>query len=408
MSKIKCSNCKIEKELIEYYDGHRQCRNCIAIKGKKRRDKNKDKINKRRKIYRENNKEKIKLSRQIHYQNNKEEIHKKKKEYYEEHKEEILNHQRELYQENKEIILQRNSVWRSNNKEKKKEIDNKYRENHKEQINEKQKEYNKNHKEEIAIRKKEYYEENKEEILEKARIRGKIYYEKNKEQLNKKNKEYYKNINPTYFQDLYQKKLKENPNFNKEKYWSQPKCIKCEFFIAKSDYDNHCYRCFCYYNPNDDRIKRQYLFKQHFINDNIIEPNFSEYLDSYDVRINGGCSNKRPDWFFDMGTHSIILECDENQHRSNTQLCEEKREMEIFQDLGNRPIIFIRFNPDKYDDIKGCFYKYKGKLKIRDDEFEIRKNKLIEILKYWINYDNIPDKERTCIYLFYNKIESAT
>lgn len=29
--------------------------------------------------------------------------------------------------------------------------------------------------------------------------------------------------------------------------------------------------------------------------------------------------------------------------------------MEIFQDLGNRPLVVIRFNPDKYDKINSCF-----------------------------------------------------
>ena len=35
--------------------------------------------------------------------------------------------------------------------------------------------------------------------------------------------------------------------------------------------------------------------------------------------------------------------------------CKNKRIMEIFQDLGSRPIVFIRFNQDKYDNVQGCF-----------------------------------------------------
>ena len=64
-------------------------------------------------------------------------------------------------------------------------------------------------------------------------------------------------------------------------------------------------------------------------------------------------------------------------------------------------IIFIRFNPDKYDNNKSCFYFYDHKLKIHKKEFEKRKNKLIEVLNYWINYNNIPEKEINKFFLFY-------
>jgi len=56
----------------------------------------------------------------------------------------------------------------------------------------------------------------------------------------------------------------------------------------------------------------------------------------------GGCSKMRPDVFIDKFTHVVIIECDENQHKDTS--CENKRTMELFQDFGNRPIVFIRFN----------------------------------------------------------------
>ena len=277
-------------------------------------------------------------------------------------------------------------------------------------INKKQKERYENNKEEIlkrrAINRKEniiqnreynnkYYYNNKEKRLEEQ----KIYYENNKE----KRIEY---ING--WVENNKEKVKEYKNKYQKKYYSQlPKCIKCKFNTANPKFDEHCYHCFCYYHPNDERIKRKYLFKQHYIQENIINE-FQEYLTSYDVKIQYGCSKRRPDWLFDMGIYSIVLECDEKQHSRNTKLCEEKREMEIFQDLGNRPIIFIRFNPDSYRNIKNnliksCFKFQNNILKVDKKEFEIRKYKLIETLKYWINYNKIPDKERTCVYLFYNK-----
>lgn len=35
-------------------------------------------------------------------------------------------------------------------------------------------------------------------------------------------------------------------------------------------------------------------------------------------------------------------------------MCNNKRDMELYQDFAN-PIVFIRFNPDKYDDKPSSF-----------------------------------------------------
>ena len=73
-------------------------------------------------------------------------------------------------------------------------------------------------------------------------------------------------------------------------------------------------------------------------------------------------------------------------------------------DLGNRPIIFIRFNPDKYTSkrktkVKGCFNE---KYKVRKTEFNKRSKKLTTVLKKWIEYNDIPEKEVTTEYLFFD------
>ena len=108
---------------------------------------------------------------------------------------------------------------------------------------------------------------------------------------------------------------------------------------------------------------------------------------------------------FDMGIYTIILECDENQHKGKTYTsCDSKRDMELMIDLGNRPIIFIRFNPDKYTSkrktkVKGCFNKNN---RIRKTEFNKRSKKLITVLKKWINLNDIPEKEVSIEYLFFD------
>ena len=64
--------------------------------------------------------------------------------------------------------------------------------------------------------------------------------------------------------------------------------------------------------------------------------------------IKEGCSKRRPDLLLDLGYQVIIIEIDENQHIDYDCSCENKRIMELSEDVGHRTIIFIRFNPDDY------------------------------------------------------------
>jgi hypothetical protein len=60
-----------------------------------------------------------------------------------------------------------------------------------------------------------------------------------------------------------------------------------------------------------------------------------------------GCSAKRPDISFELLKHFVIVEVDEDQHRSYSEICECARLNEIVNGIGGRSVIFIRFNPDK-------------------------------------------------------------
>ncbi len=65
------------------------------------------------------------------------------------------------------------------------------------------------------------------------------------------------------------------------------------------------------------------------------------------------CSKKRPDILLDMGSHIVIVEVDENSHGAYDPTCEEKRMGEIWNNLRHGPLVFVRFNPDKYKDEDG-------------------------------------------------------
>ena len=189
-------------------------------------------------------------------------------------------------------------------------------------------------------------------------------------------------------------------------------CIHCKYIRADPRYVESldkkvkcCSGCFYKFYPND-KIPRRYKLKQHYFNDKLKEKFGNDFL-QYDRKINGGCSGKIPDWFLDCYTHSIIIELDEEQHKYTS--CDEKRNMELFRDLGNRPLVIIRINPDKYKIGKtkkiGCFdFDDKNNIKCLTDEFDIRFNKLVKNLQFFI--DNQPIKELTIKKLFFNKKSS--
>jgi hypothetical protein len=111
-----------------------------------------------------------------------------------------------------------------------------------------------------------------------------------------------------------------------------------------------------------------------------------------DKKVQDGCSRRRPDLFLDMGSHVIIVEVDENQHTEYDCSCENKRLMEISQDVGHRPIIFIRFNPDDYTDqsgtkVKSCFAADKSGIfkvaKSKVADWNMRTNALLQQIAYW-------------------------
>lgn len=85
--------------------------------------------------------------------------------------------------------------------------------------------------------------------------------------------------------------------------------------------------------------------------------------------------------------------------------------MELSQDVGHRPIIFIRFNPDDYlkDGKKNtsCWGLNKKGIcvvkKTKKDEWDNRLLCLENIIIYWINPENITNKMIEMVNLFYDE-----
>jgi hypothetical protein len=159
----------------------------------------------------------------------------------------------------------------------------------------------------------------------------------------------------------------------------------------------------------DKPVSRNYKTKEY----SVVEFVKSRYPDVQwiaDKIVHGGCSKRRPDLLLDLGYQILIVEIDENQHIDYDCSCENKRIMELSQDLGHRPIVFIRFNPDEYTNngIKttSCWGLDKRGMcvikKSKKNEWTHRLQQLAEQIEYWTNPANQTSKTVEVIQLFYD------
>ena len=119
----------------------------------------------------------------------------------------------------------------------------------------------------------------------------------------------------------------------------------------------------------EKEISRNYKTKERSTVEFVLSqfPNFTWITDK---KIDGGCSKRRPDLFLDLGYQVVIVEVDENQHVDYDCSCENKRIMQISQDINHRPLIFIRFNPDEYRILKKA--EKQGDVFMSDDDKDER------------------------------------
>lgn len=174
-----------------------------------------------------------------------------------------------------------------------------------------------------------------------------------------------------------------------------------------------CQACFSFANPGSELVTA-YKVKERYLTDELTKRLEDIPIQlTFDKIVEGGCSKRRPDVLIDCLTHSIVIECDENQHKNYE--CENKRTMEIFQDLGNRPLVLVRFNPDSYLRLDGsrqksCFTPlvdiediHKKKFyNLVEDEWTRRIDILEPIIKQYLDLNTFPTKEITVITLFYD------
>ena len=184
-------------------------------------------------------------------------------------------------------------------------------------------------------------------------------------------------------------------------------CISdwCDTQSSKK-YDWYCVYCYVYLFP-DKPISRNYKTKEKTVVD-FVKTEFPEQDWVWNRRIQDGCSRRQPDLILDLGFQVVIIEVDENQHR-NGYSCENKRVMELSLDVGHRPIVFIRFNPDSYKTsgkvVKSCWGMNNKTHTCRvnpgkKQEWNDRLEKLCETIEYWANTQTLKTVET--VHLFYD------
>jgi hypothetical protein len=179
-------------------------------------------------------------------------------------------------------------------------------------------------------------------------------------------------------------------------------------------YDGYCAYHFGNLFP-DSPIVKNFKTKERFVVD-FIREQYPDFTWKFDKIIDNACSKRRPDIFLDLGFQIIIIEVDENQHQGYEDICENKRMMEISRDVHHRPIVFIRFNPDKYSHCAGsrttannknvpsCFSinRDTGLVKINNKKnWNERLNTLKNNIDEWINKET--EKTIEVIPLFYDE-----
>ena len=176
--------------------------------------------------------------------------------------------------------------------------------------------------------------------------------------------------------------------------------------IANSKYNGYCMPCCVHLFP-DIPVCRNYKTKENEVVSRIKET-FPGLTWVHDKRITDGCSTRRPDLLVDLGSHVLVIEVDEHKHVSYDTSCENKRLMQISQDVGHRPMVFIRFNPDSYVNqngvkIRSCWIHTKlGVATVpstRRKEWDERIQCLMDTIRHW--FVNTTEKTVEVVELFY-------
>lgn len=113
----------------------------------------------------------------------------------------------------------------------------------------------------------------------------------------------------------------------------------------------------------------------------------------------------RPDLWWDLGTHGLVVEVDENQHVTYGRQNEAARTLQLQVDA-QKPVVFLRFNPDGFRDSSDVLHSSCFKKPARSLAFESqrhREQRLSFPMERLVMCKNVrPDQDVTVEKLFYD------
>ena len=187
----------------------------------------------------------------------------------------------------------------------------------------------------------------------------------------------------------------------------------CELFIANEVYGiNDKKKLYCKLCKNQHE---NYAYKEYFVKDMLDRKGFS-YIHNSIIRP-GVCKSTmtRPDFLVtENPLFKIVIEVDENQHSGYKKMCDTSVHKEIARmisikenDLGGSPLVFIRFNPDKYKSHN--ILDMANRLKVlRNLLYSLKHREIVlcDILVYYLFYDGYDGiKESPLTYVIDNGIK---
>jgi len=163
----------------------------------------------------------------------------------------------------------------------------------------------------------------------------------------------------------------------------------------------HCMTCFLIVFP-EKTVRRNYKVKERAVVCHVRQQ-FPTMVFAHDKTIPGGCSKRRPDLLLDLLTHVVIIEVDERYHRAYKNCNEDERIVLLSEDIGHRPMVVIRINPDEGSHGPSCWgYDVNGLVvvkKKRAQEWQKRLEDLSNCINFWLT--TIPKKSVKIIKMFY-------
>jgi hypothetical protein len=183
----------------------------------------------------------------------------------------------------------------------------------------------------------------------------------------------------------------------------------CGTQVCTNKYKGFCLDCYKYKFPYDP-VFRTLCVKEKYVQKCIeVKLDITKLKISFNKPVSFNGINKRPDILIRCGKYRIIVEIDEFQHKSYDIDNDNTRNNFLWEALGKKPIVIIRFNPDGYKSsnktIKSSPWEQKnGNITLKSEFKNIwcrRMKLLIENIQYWL--DNTPVDDITIKKLYYDK-----